>query len=228
MNPEIIEEQNVIERYVTGRLTEEEVARFEEYFLEHPECAAEVRMAQRLQRGLEAVAAQEVVKASVATSAGASWLRHRFALLVPVLLLAVALLPLLLLQRIDRLEDDLQAAQRPQGNTPIFELSAFRGADLGTAPPHLLTLSAEPEWIVLTLALTNPDLPEYRVALSPQEGEPLWESEDLQADPLGRLVISLPSTLLPAGDYEIRAEGMTGDAAPVSAGRFALRVTVAP
>ncbi|MEM9553621.1 MAG: hypothetical protein AAGC60_05130 [Acidobacteriota bacterium] len=233
MDPQTISEQNVIERYVTGRLTDDEVARFEEYFLEHPECAAEVRLAQRLHRGLEAVAAQDVMTASVATSAWTRWLRHRGALLLVLLLVGVALLPLSLLRRIDRLEGDLQAAQSPRVNTPIFELSAFRGVDLGTAPPHLLTLSSEPEWIVLTLALTHAELPAYRVELRrtaarDSTDDLLWEAANLRPDSLERLVITLPSSLLPAGDYELRAEGTTGEGMPVPAGRYALRVTIAP
>ena len=227
MDERSIEEQNLVERYVTGRLSSEQAARFEEYLLGHPECAAQVRAAQRLHRGLEAVAAQEVVRTSLALGLWSRFLRSRAAMLVPLLVVAVAILPLTFqMRRVDHLEKSLEAARQPQVNTPIFELSCFRSSDLGTPSPHLLTLSPDPEWIVLALALPGPVRPSYRVELRDADERLVWEASDLRPDPLGRLVMTLPSTLLPAADYEIRVAGSTGDAEPVPVGRFALRVAV--
>ncbi len=228
LDPKSIEEHNVIERYVTGRLSDDEAARFEEYFLEHPECAVQVQLAQRLQRGLEAVAAREVVQTAVATSMGSRFLRSRAAIFLPLLLVAVALLPLFLYQRIGQLEEDLAATQHPRVNTPIFELTAFRSAEINATPPHLLTLSAEPEWIVLALALSERELPAYDAELRSASKGSLWQASDLRPDPLGRLVITVPSTLLPPGDYEFEVEGVTGTGTTVPAGRFAMRVDTAP
>lgn len=227
MDEHSIEEQNLVERYVTGRLSPEEAASFEEYFIGHPECAAEVRAAQRLLRGLEAVAAQEVVRTSLALGLWSRLLRSRATLLVPLFVVAVASLPLVFqMRQINHLEESLEAAQQPQVNTSIFELSSFRGSDLATPAPHLLTLSPDPEWIVLALALPGTEQPSYRVELRDAEGRLVWAAPDLRPDPLGRLVVTLLSTLLPAGDSEIHVLAPTSDAEPAPVGRFALRVAV--
>ncbi|MCP4653847.1 MAG: hypothetical protein GY856_00360 [bacterium] len=227
MDERSIEEHNLVERYVTGRLSADEAGRFEEYFLGHPECAVEVRLAQRLHRGLEAVAAQEVVGRSLALGLWSRFLRSRAAMLAALLVVAVAIVPLTFRTwRVDQLEESLEAARKPQVNTPIFELSSFRSADLGTPAPHLLTLSPDPEWIVLALAVPGPERPSYCVELRDADERLVWEASDLRPDPLGRLVMTLPSTLLPAGDFEIRALGSTGDTESVPVGHFALRVAV--
>lgn len=52
----IIDAENVAERYVTGRLSPGEAARFEEHYLDCPACCARVEAAERLERGLRSMA----------------------------------------------------------------------------------------------------------------------------------------------------------------------------
>lgn len=229
MDQQSIEEQEFVQRYVTGRLSPDEAARFEEYFLEHPDCAAEVQAAQRLQRGLTAVAAQEAIRTSLLISLWSRLLKSPSAMLVSVLALAVVITPLVLqTRRIGHLEESLEAAQQPQVNTPIFELSSFRSPDFDTAIPQLLTLSPDPERIVLALALPDAGQPTYRVALRDAQKSLVWEAAGLRPDPLGRLVMTLPSTLLPAGDYRISAAESSGDPDSAPVVHFALRVVIGP
>lgn len=87
-----IDSGNVAERYVTGRLSPDEAAGFEEHYLDCPECCARVEAAQRLHRGMRRLA--EEAAADFPHSPGlARWSRSPRLALAAAALLAVALLP---------------------------------------------------------------------------------------------------------------------------------------
>jgi len=65
VNHQIIDTENVAERYVTGRLSPGEAARFEEHYLDCPACCARVEAAERLERGLRRMAEEAAAGVSV-------------------------------------------------------------------------------------------------------------------------------------------------------------------
>lgn len=68
MNHQTIEDEHVVQRYLLGKLPEEEKERFEEHYLDCPQCLDRLEEAEALHRGLRAVAAQDI--ASVSRSHG--------------------------------------------------------------------------------------------------------------------------------------------------------------
>lgn len=225
MDLETIEEENLVEEYVTGRLAPEAEARFEELFLEHPELAAQVANAERLRSGLQALAIEEAVKASLASRLWQQIRRRPYFTLAPWMLLLALAVPLGLQVR-DNLElrSRLDAVAKVQVNTPIFELGRFRSSALD-AEPYLLSLAPEPEWIVLTLEAPPPERVSYRVTLRSPEGQLRWQAEGLRPDALGRLVFTLPSNLLPPGDLVLTVMAGGENAEDTALARFPLRVT---
>ncbi len=87
-----IDAGNVAERYVTGRLSPEEAAGFEEHYLDCPECCARVESAQRLDRGMRRLA-EEAAAGFPHDPRPAHWSRSPRLALAAAALLAVALLP---------------------------------------------------------------------------------------------------------------------------------------
>ncbi len=87
MDHRTIDEQNVAEAYVTGRLSPADAAVFEEHFLDCPECCARVEAAQRLERGLRSLA-EAAAAGAFETSRERPW-RHRALAAAAVLLLAL-------------------------------------------------------------------------------------------------------------------------------------------
>jgi hypothetical protein len=61
----IIDAENIAERYVTGRLSAEEAALFEEHYLDCPACCARVEAAERLERGLKRLAEEAAAGVAV-------------------------------------------------------------------------------------------------------------------------------------------------------------------
>ena len=87
-----IDEENVAERYVAGRLSSPEAAAFEEHFLDCPACCARVETAQRLERGLHRLA-EEAATALPRSTPPARWSRSPWPALAAAALLLILFLP---------------------------------------------------------------------------------------------------------------------------------------
>jgi Putative zinc-finger len=112
MEHSYIEERNIAERYLSGKLTPEERMRFEEHFLDCTQCLDRLEPTEDLRTGLKAIAAEEALQARadlqvgvvgmVGLLAGVARLsRARRAASLAGLILAIAL-PMALLIREER------------------------------------------------------------------------------------------------------------------------------
>ena len=124
MDHERIEAQNVIERYVMGRLAPEEEALFEEHLLECRDCRQSIEREEDFQGSLQTLAAGEAARATAAVQVGAlAWLARRRWLPALAILLLLGLPAAWLLREQARLRTEvahLQAtvAERRQRPTP--------------------------------------------------------------------------------------------------------------
>lgn len=228
MDHETIERDNVVERYVTGKLEPEDEAGFEEHYLDCAACVGAVEDAERLYGGLSRVAAEETAETLAARRiAFLAWTRSRWAPLAMAALVVLAVLPAgWQYRRSSLLSRQLAEARRPQGNTPVISLVPFRDSGFGEAPAQELSLGPEPEWIVLSLEPGGAEYPRYRATLFDSEEEVAWEVEGLEPDPVGALTVSVHSSWLGPGEYELALEGLPeGGQPPVPVTRFPLRVT---
>jgi hypothetical protein len=141
-----IDSGNVAERYVTGRLTTDEAASFEEHYLDCQECCARVETVERLQRGFQRLAEQAVTGGQPAWSALAARHRPRL-LLAAAALLALALLPAgLALREIRHLRGELAQARADLARPPAA----------GTDPHRLATVLGELQAARRALAAAEP------------------------------------------------------------------------
>lgn len=95
MDHRTVDEQQVVERYLMGRLSAEEAARFEEHYLGCQECLDRLEEGERFHRALKAVATEEAARAAVGAGVLAALARlGRWRLAAAVLaLLALLALP---------------------------------------------------------------------------------------------------------------------------------------
>ena len=221
MEHERIAAESVVERYVAGKLPPQEIALFEEHYLECATCQDAIEDAERLRRGLERVAAEEVERATarvgVAAVLVATLRRSRF--LGPVLAVAVLMLPSIYAWRqVGVLRAELRGERQVRVNMPILRLAASRSAENELR----LSLPEEPQWLVFSCEPAV-DLDRYRAVLSDEAGAVVFDNAKLVPSFRGELVLSLHSSLLRPGSYELRLEGLGTE--PTAAGRFLLRVT---
>lgn len=200
-----LEQENVAERYLLGQLGEAEAARFEEHFLDCPQCLEQLELGRRLRDGLRATAAAQGT--GVARLALLAWLLRRgrgLQLGLVAGLLALVLLPWALLApkvaelsgERRRLAHELGQALEPQAGALRYLLSPERSTP-GGEPGARISLGREPEWVVLALDLgPEPAAGPYRVRLLGADGETLWRSDPLETGADGRLELSLHSSWL--------------------------------
>jgi Putative zinc-finger len=108
MDHAYIQEHQVVDRYVMGRLTEAEADRFEDHYLTCDECLRNLNLAQQFQSGFRQVAAEEAVGLMAVLAAA---FRSRRSLGLGLALALVLAAFTLLLVRSGRLGDDLEAAR---------------------------------------------------------------------------------------------------------------------
>lgn len=230
-----IAEKNVAERYLMGKLSASEEARFVEHYLDCPECLDQLELTRRLYAGLQEIAAEEGARTAV-RSALLSWLLGRGRVLQVALvagLLATIALPWAWLgSRAAKIADERQrfageltAALAPQAGTLIYSLSPERSTS-SAEPNTRITLAAAPEWVLLVVQLPpNPSPADYRVRLLKTSGETLWQSERLAPDAAGRITFSVHSTWLEPADYTVELEAFEAGVAITTSFAFRVRRT---
>lgn len=228
MEHQEIERNQIVERYLADRLSAGDEERFEEHYLSCQECLDELELSAAFRDGIRVVATEEALTTVVVRRLGvAAWLKRapRAGLLAAASLVAVALpLALFVIQRgeLRKSNAELAKALAPQQDTLILALSPERGGH-DEAPAARVRLPHTPGWIVLALELDRPEFETYSVTLRNVEGKILWSGEGLSPNHLDALTVSLHSSFLGKGDYELEAEGLQGGGPPTPAGRFAFR-----
>jgi hypothetical protein len=215
MDREYISQHNVIERYLSGSLTEEELAAFEERCLWCQETLDELEVAERLREGL-----QDLNPGQVATGGRGRiarlFLSPQWAAAASVLLAASLGVSGYLLSR---------DAATPPGvaTTQVYMIEATRGDD---APTFVVRVAPEDRWVVLVM---YPELGRhhaYRAELRRAgDQHPAWQAGDIAAPrATGSLALTLPAAVLRPGDYRLEVTGMDGPAAGATVGEIAFRV----
>ena len=116
MDHSYIDEHQVAERYLMGKLPPEEAAHFEEHSMSCAECLDRLEAAEKLQAGLRAVAGREVAAEVVKQGLLARLMRSRMAPLALAALFVIATIPAgLLWRRADRLERELARTREELG-----------------------------------------------------------------------------------------------------------------
>ncbi len=224
-----IEEQQVVERYLSGTLPAEATAQFEEHYLTCQECLDRLELGERFDRALKGVAAEGATAAARVgiLAALARLSRSRQASVVLAAVLVLVILPIgLLVRQVGRLDRELDRATGAavRINTHVLRLSPERSAPGGREPVHRITLSSAPEWIVLELEIEAPEYAAYQATLVGPDAAVAWQRAGLEPNYLDALVLSLHSPSLEAGDYRLLLTGMPpqGDSVPVAS--FSFRV----
>ncbi len=207
-----IEKEQLVDRYLMGRLPREEEERFERHYLSCQRCLDQLELGEKMLGGLRQATAEDVERAGVAAALALAFRRlGRWRAPLAALVAAALLLPSgLLYRRLQQVGGELTGLRAelhsPRVNLPLLTLSPRRGDAAGAEPSHHLRLGAEPGSIVLALELDLPSGAAYRAVLLDSAGEVRWQAVDLLADGAGNLVLSLPTAFFPPGDHLLRIE----------------------
>jgi hypothetical protein len=214
MDEKYIKEEMLVERYLEGKLTAEQAASFEEQFLSSDELLNELEAAERLGQGLHDMSALEnahvtnkptsnIVSSSNFTALFQS---PRFAMAASFMLLVSLSVSSVLLQKNAHLSEFGSNQAIPTEIIPLVSVRGAAGNELNTLP-----LGDAPKQFVLMLDPGFETYSHYRATVyqldSAKEPAMLWQVDEMLPGYEDMLALSVPSSVLNPGDYEIQLEG---------------------
>ncbi len=248
-----LDQSDIAERYVTGRLPAEERAGFEAHFVDCAECLDRIEAAEALRRGMSGLKPSEQRRPPPYRFR--QWRPTALALAASILLLlgieigrrlrANSAKSELDAERIaatsaQRQLEDAQASFRQEREARSAlekELARDRQPQLQVPVYALIATRGDgtetlpvppvPQWMVVSFERENPPRFErYRVTLLSSNGKQLWQGE---ARPTSRemLALGLHSSLLPPGTYVFQLQGITKAGSLVPITRYPIRVASA-
>lgn len=228
MDHSTIDADQIIERYVLGRLTEAETAAFEEHYLDCSRCLDQLEAAERLSTGLRGVATEEAARAAARQGILEALLSRLGGTRISVLAAALGLVVTLSLVpsltyrfHNQQLHEQLASARSAQVNLPLVFLSPNRSALAETDVE--IDLSQTAGRIILAIDLGTPATRCWGQLEGP-DGAVRWTAEGLETDSSGLITLVLPNSVFASGEHllELLPQSDEGGApAPI---RFRLQV----
>jgi hypothetical protein len=228
MDRQYIRDNQVIERYLQGRLTADEESAFEEAYIGDPDLFQELKTADLLRRGLElheTDSSREQRPSSAARGAavarGAAAPRYALAASL-VAAVGLAASAYLLAENAALRSEGVAVASGGR----VIPLLAVRGGE-----PNRVEAAATNDWTVLLL---DPFIPydRYGATLVRRGGSELLAVDGLTPSYESQLAVVVPSRLLTPGDYDVILTGRMRDwpeqRASDDLGRTQFTVTAAP
>ena len=236
MNAMYIEQNQIIDRYLLGKLSEQQADELEMLCLHDQKVLAQLELSEKMLAGFRYADAQNMLEdnhAAPAAEITAQLRPHRnigsaaAVRQLPVWHYATAASFIISICLVSALavfsQRDLPAsAYAPQINTPIFELTQTRSA--ATEPDYIIRISAQPEWMVLSMDLAQTNHAHYRATLLDQTSTVVWQSDGLEPNYQGSLTLSLNSAQLVEGNYIVKIEGLGGAERAFRVGEYAFAV----
>lgn len=223
MDHQYIEEHNLIERYVLGRLPVEDQVRFEEHFADCSACLDALELAGDFNTALRTVVADDARRA-VGTGIAAlliRWLRGpRAAVLLGALMVVMALPALWLVVENQRLAGDLEGLRRPRAEVPSFLLTLSRD---DAAPVPSLAVPAGQTWLMLAIEADD-EFAHYGMTLKDDAGGIRWRGEGLEPTLWGVLQLTLAADFLSPGLYRLELEGYDAAGRSEPVGSYPFRI----
>lgn len=236
MNASYVEQNQIVDRYLLGKLSEEQADEFEVLCLHDQSVLDQLELGEKMLSGFRR-ADQLNILPTMTTSqlsepgsmqdqpmpagrysaAARTYPTWNYATAASVFL-GICLLSTITVFS----QREPPPAFEPQINTPIFELVRTRSAS--AEPDYVIRISAEPEWMVLSMDLGVVDYDFYRATLLDQDKNEVWKSDGLESNYQDALTLSLNSAKLAEGNYMVRIEGLAGaDSKPVRVAEYAFQ-----
>lgn len=223
-----IDEQQVIARYLAGRLPDGEGDAFEQYVSEHPEIYAEIEQTLRFKEGLARLLERGELNALLRAPAPRRWLPYAAAASVAAATVA-ALLWLQLRSPTPAMLFLSPTELAARHHQPI----AVRGSYVlartrGTASVTEVVLPTEPGAIELQVVPSGAAASRYSVALTRLDG-PAGTASTGRIDAGGAgadgyVTIYVDSGQLTPGDYEVRLTPAVSEGSRIESDRFVIRL----
>ena len=182
-----IVEEELIDDYIAGRLSTDERTAFESYFMNSPERQEQFRIANALR-----VYIGDAKKTESSTE-----VRRRWPFAAMSLAAAAVVIAALVWLQPGGIGKSYSVVLTPGGPT----------RDSSTAPQRI-TIPPDTDTLELELKLTRNDFQKYRATLLNADGATIQTTDNLTGPTLR---FSVPTQQTPAGDYQLKVDGVNAD-----------------
>ena len=204
-------DENLVDRYLMGQMSEAEAMAFEDFYAGSPETMQELEESAMLIDGMTHLGRDDGVATPIAAAKKKTGSRFLAVMGTPAYGMAASVVALVavMIAGANNLRDGAASGDDSLVNIPVVTLSATRGGDAGVE----ITAGEAPQ-IVLALDLGIARADSYSASLQSADGSASWHGAGLRPDLLDSLTMSIPRDALPNGDYTmiVRPEADNGDA----------------
>jgi hypothetical protein len=213
MDRRYIQDHQVVERYLDGRLTPSEQEAFEEFYLAHPDVLEELELTERLRQGIKDLGEAGELERSLERPRSWKWALStpQYAAAASLLFAASLIVSGTLYRDNAGLRQELELVAG-SAVTRLVPIISVRGNDVNQVAEPV-----EREWTVLLVEPGPADYDSFRATVLRQDragAEPIWELGGLVPGYDGLLPVGVPGGLLEPGDYEVRVAGRMADWPP--------------
>jgi hypothetical protein len=211
MDHEKIKNEDIVDRYILGKLSAEEKQLFEEHYFGCDECFSAVQDADAVILGLKDLARNgELVIAGAETRRTVpAWLkaliwRPAFAYALAAVVLVLVYPAWRGVMKVSRLESEIEALRQPQANATIHYLQQTRAGEATK-----IFLNPEDEAFVLNFNILKGEIaaPQYRAQIVDQDGKSVWQGKNLKsAGNFAVFSIACRSTFFKGGLYTLQVD----------------------
>lgn len=213
MNHQFIEEQDVIERYLLKRLSQEEAEKFEEHYFQCDQCFDALQEKEKLILGVKLAAQKRLMSDSV-KKGRIDWKALLELLTRERLIIATAAVFIMLLSlpayrgivTVDQLNTRLQQWQQPRANVVTYSLDESRNIQRGISPIVEIPIKSTTDIFLLSFNLPERDsiVSQISAEIIDEKGGVVWHEDNLQeSEEYGNFTISCPGGFFEGGNYQL-------------------------
>lgn len=211
---EMVIADNLVDRYLLGKMDESEAMAFEDFYASDPETLADLETSAMLIDSMQRSGRSGDIEVTAGAGDNVVPLHTRIKRFVAkpayglaASFAAAACAVLLVASNLTGMQGGDDTALMAS-NFSLVTLSATRGADTG---PEIA--ARDGRMVVFALDLGIAESPSYAATLLTADGDFVHEFTGLTPDELESLTVSVPEAQLPAGGYRftVRSEGERGD-----------------
>jgi hypothetical protein len=229
----LVAEDELIDDYIEGALSEGERERFERFFLATLERQQKLSFARALKRHIALVGVTEPSRASDKEQNPGFWNRLIPATLYtqkPILGFSLAAVLIIVLGASWLIVNNQGLRNQAGRGSDIIAVSLPPGLVRGTGETKRVVITPGVSAVQLQLELARDDYQSYKAVVQTDEGNEVFTADKLKPETvaMGRVVtFDLPARLLSGGDFQVKLSGLASSGEPESVGKYYFRVAVA-
>ncbi len=216
MDRSYVEDNQLVEKYLSGKLPADVRADFEAFILDKPDLLEHLEIETILATGIQEVdPANRSFTRTGNSQPAARWLPIA-AVFAFVAFGGSLIANVLQVKRTASLTNELLLSRSAQANVPLLDLEQERAGDSPSNKNKELTINEEARIAVLNVRLSFPEMPSYEVKVLTHPARDLVvEFGAVRPKGTGDFVLALPRELLEDGDYIVEVSSGSKEIAAI-------------